>query len=64
MNFQADVTVTMSVVTTAASPVIPTQQTTNDTPNDSNRWIAATANTDIVEHKNANSSISNSTNAP
>ena len=27
MNFQADVTVTMSVVTTAASPVIPTQQT-------------------------------------
>ena len=27
MNFQADVTVTLSVVTTAASPVIPTQQT-------------------------------------
>jgi hypothetical protein len=27
MNFQADVTVTMFVVTTAASPVIPTQQT-------------------------------------
>ena len=27
MNFQADVTVTMSVVTTAAKPVIPTEQT-------------------------------------
>ena len=65
MNFQADVVVKiMSVFTTVTSPPVtttqPTQQTIHLT-NQSSNW--ATANTDIVKHKNASSPIFNSTNA-